>query len=334
MKNLAVICVTDNGEKIANKIKEKMNSKLNVSIYSREIVKNKKINNIMKDIFCSVDFIVFISSTGIAVRSIASFIKNKKYDPGIIAIDNSAKYAISLLSGHLGGANEITLELSKVLGTQAVITTATDNLGIVAPDVYAKENDLVISNMGICKNIAASLVNGGKVGFLDESQLYLLPKGYEKYNDKEKYDALLVVTRKAKVILDVENSHVLRLIPKDIVIGIGCKKNYPCDTMSCNVKSKLTEMNIDSRAVSKIGTAWVKKDEKAIEALALELGCKLEVFSKDDISLVHNNYKGSDFVFKTIGVRGVCEPCVELMKATIIMNKVNINGMTMCIGRV
>ncbi len=119
------------------------------SAYKKNCFKNEDFNfkEIVKKSFQFYDAIIFISSTGIAVRAISPFIQSKHKDPAVIVIDSTGKYVISLLSGHLGGANELTEKIAKIIGAEPVITTATDNLNIKAPDIIAKENDLVIENL-------------------------------------------------------------------------------------------------------------------------------------------------------------------------------------------
>jgi cobalt-precorrin 5A hydrolase len=118
------------------------------------------------------------------------------------------------------------------------------------------------------------------------------------------------------------------------VLGIGCRKNFSAKEMQQTVLNMLIESNIDIRAIKSITTVDVKKDEFAIRELVDYLKCNLDIFTIDDIKAIQHKFCGSDFVEKTIGVRAVCEPCVELSGAKIIKNKMKLNGMTLCIGEV
>lgn len=325
---LAIICVTEEGHRISENIKKTYNA----HVYRREEVKKLGIKEVTKIAFESYNFIIFISSTGIAVRSIAPYVKSKTEDPGILVIDNSSNYVISLLSGHIGGANELTESIAKILNARAIITTATDNLGLEAPDMVAKKNNLVIDNMKTCKDVAAFLVHGYDVGFLDEEGLIDVPKGYIPYNHntRDKVKALILVTNKDKV--EDYGIPVLKLIKKNIVLGIGCKKDYPENKIMEKTFETLRVYNIDKRAIKAIGTAWVKAEERAIITLSKNLNCEMRTFTKEEIQRVHLNYKGSDFVEKNIGVRAVCEPSVELLGGNMITDKLSLDGMTLCIG--
>lgn len=326
---IAIISVTKNGDSNSLVLKEKLQEfSENIKIYFKSEVKTLGLNNVCKEAMTSYEAVIFISSTGIAVRGIAPFIKSKDKDPAVVVVDNSSKYAISLLSGHLGGANELTALVSETLGAEAIITTATDNLNIKAPDLFAKENNLIIDSLKDCKDIAALLVEGKKVAFYDEDNKLDIPKGYR--DSLEGVDGVMYVTNK----LNLNTSKkTLKLIRKNIVLGIGCRKDYDEDTMEKTVFEVLEKYNLDIRSVKVIGTVEIKAEEKAILRLQKRLSCDLNIFSIDDIRKVEHKYEGSDFVRKTIGVGSVCEPSVELSGAEILIDKLKLNGMTLCIGK-
>lgn len=326
----AVITFTENGDRIA----EILASKFDIDLYSKKKQSDFNFAQVSKKVMESYCGIIFISSTGIAVRAIAPYIKSKDVDPAVIVIDNSCNYVISLLSGHLGGANELTLEVSSLLVAQPIITTATDNLGISAPDMIAKDNGLIIEDLKKAKDIAALLVDGKKVGFFDEKGIVQIPTGYS--SNLEDISGLLYICSSECIDkqIDVHFVPTLKLIRKNIVLGIGCRKDFPVDKMKQTVLRILKEYNIDSRAIKYITTVTVKRDEIAIVELVDYLKCQLKIFTIGDIKLIQHKFCGSDFVEKTIGARAVCEPCVELCEARIKINKMKLDGMTLCIGEV
>ena len=118
--------------------------------------------------FSADDGILFVGACGIAVRSIAPYVASKKSDPAVLVIDECGKFVISLLSGHLGGANELALTASKILNAQAVVTTATDLHERFAVDIFAKKNGCDIMNMTAAKEVSAAVLAGEKVGFYSE----------------------------------------------------------------------------------------------------------------------------------------------------------------------
>jgi cobalt-precorrin 5A hydrolase len=312
------------GDLIADKIENSIKIKL-FSKYRSEAFDMK---SSVKEAMENYKAVIFISSTGIAVRSIAPYINTKLTDPAVIVIDCTGKFVISLLSGHLGGANRLTLQIAKIIKAQPVITTASDNIGFEAPDVLAQENNLVITDMDIEKDIAALLVNNKKVAFIDEDKEILCPMGYVEAIDEAA--GAIFVTNKLNI-----NSSVpyLKLIRKNLVIGIGCKKNYPFEKMYAKLEEAFIQNNLDIRAIKTIATVEVKKDEEAILKLKKALDCHLDIWSIEQIRKIEWKFEGSAFVKKTIGVKAVCEPCVELSNGKIIVEKLALDGMTLCIGK-
>ncbi len=326
----AVITFTEKGDEIA----ETLASSFDIDLYSKKKQKNFNFTKVSKKVMESYRGIIFISSTGIAVRAIAPYVKSKDLDPAVVVIDNSCTYVISLLSGHLGGANELTLEVSRVLKAKPIITTATDNLGITAPDMVAKNNGLIIDDLKKSKDIAALLVAGKKIGFFDEKGIILTPTGYS--SSLEDISGLLCVCNKESINREILADIIptLKLIRRNIVLGIGCRKDFPTEKMQQTVIRILKEYSIDIRAIKFIATVTLKKDEVAINDLANYFRCQLKIFTIEDIRLIQYKFCGSDFVEQTIGVRAVCEPCVELSGGKIIKNKMKLDGMTLCIGEV
>ena len=154
--------------------------------------------------------VIFISSTGIAVRAIAPFLEGKDKDPGVVVVDLSSKYAINILSGHLGGGNELTLKVAQILNVQPIITTATDNLGIIAPDVLAKDNDLIIEDLKKAKYIASLLVDEKTIGIKDDYNIIKISKGYEKI--QELRENCIWITHNLKLIIIMNLITILSLI--------------------------------------------------------------------------------------------------------------------------
>lgn len=326
----AVITFTHKGDQIA----EILALTFNIDLYSKKRQSDFNFKEVSKKVMENYKIIIFIGSTGIAVRGIAPYIKSKDIDPAVLVIDNSCNYIISLLSGHLGGANEITLKISNLLGAKPIITTATDNLGISAPDMIAKDNGLIIEDLKKAKDITSLLVEGKKIGFFDEKGIIKTPAGYS--SNLEDISGVLYVSNCESINSSLVGriKPTLKLIRKNIVLGIGCRKNFEVEKMHQAVLRMLKEYNIDIRSIKSITTVDVKKDEFAIKALVDYFKCNFEIFTTDDIRTIQHKFCGSDFVEKTIGVRAVCEPCVELSGARIIINKMKLDGMTLCIGEV
>jgi cobalt-precorrin 5A hydrolase len=330
---LAAVTFTKQGEKIVEKLKEY----IHVQHYSKENQEDFNVKTLGAILMEGYEGIIFIGATGIAVRIIAPYIKSKDKDPAVIVIDNECRFVISLLSGHLGGANELALQLSSILKAQPVITTATDSLGIEAPDMIAVKKHCVIENLTTAKEAAALLVRGEKVAFFSDLDSGYFPAGYVPYSEnvKDEIKALVSVTNKKELAIYKELSMEvknLKLIKKNIVLGIGCRKDYSSEKMQSFVERMLEGYNLDNRAVKLITTVEVKKNEKAILELAEYFRCPIKICTLEEIKTVQHKFKGSDFVEKTLGIRAVCEPCVDLCGARILFEKAVCEGMTLCVG--
>lgn len=268
-------------------------------------------------------------------------------------VDVCNKFSISLVSGHLGGANDLALNISKILNNTPVITTATDNMNILAPDVIAKNNNLVIDSLKIAKVIASRLVNNEEVYFKDDKNKISCPKGYTQVdeiksnmlwitnkvnnNDNSKNNYSKMCNKENDEIGNKEaglndESTILKLVRKDIVLGIGCRRNTESKKMYEFVTETLKEKNIDLRAVNLIASVDVKSDEEAILSLKQFLNCDIRFFTRDEIATIEDKYEGSEFVKKSIGVSAVSEPVIELAGANIIIKKIKKDGMTLAIG--
>lgn len=326
---IAAVTFTRQGEKIVEKLREN----IEIQHYCKENQEDFNVKTLGAKLMEEYEGIIFIGAAGIAVRTIAPYIKSKDKDPAVIVIDNESRFVISLLSGHLGGANELALYLSSILEAQPVITTATDSLGIEAPDMIAIKNCCVIESLTVAKEVAAALVRGEKVAFYSDLDTDYIPAGYVPYTEdvKDQIKALVYLTNKKKSPM-LKEVKTLKLIKKDIVLGIGCRKDYSSDKMQNFVERMLDHHNLDSRSVKLITTVEVKKNEKAILELAEYFKCPIKNWSLEEIKTVQYKFKGSDFVEKTLGVRAVCEPCVDLCGARILVEKAACEGMTLCIG--
>lgn len=268
-------------------------------------------------------------ATGIVVRSIAPYIKNKTDDPAVIAMDELGTYAISLLSGHLGGANELALELEKIIGTKAVITTASDIHGVLAVDMFAKQNKLIIDNMEDAKVLTAMLLNGKNILQLNET-LKSIPTSYVSNLD-EKADGQILITHKQQY---VEAVPTVKLLAKNIVLGIGCRKNVAGKDIIEFITDSLNQLNIDKRCICNIGSVDIKAEEAGIIETAKHFNVNFNCIRKEEIEEIESLFSGSDFVKKTIGVSCVCEPVAAIIggkKGKFLLNKTIRNGITLAI---
>ncbi|MDR2344076.1 MAG: hypothetical protein LBD86_06050, partial [Spirochaetaceae bacterium] len=170
--------------------------------------------------FRGADALLFVGAAGIAVRLIAPFVHSKLSDPAVIVLDESGRWVIPLLGGHIGGGNELALELAAFLGAEAVITTATDIHGVFAVDLWAGKQDLAISSMEKAKRVSATLLKGGEVRLLSDYPIEGRPPAGIVYGQGggDGFGILVSMRR-----LD-GGTAMLQLIPRRVYVGIGCRK--------------------------------------------------------------------------------------------------------------
>ena len=291
--------------------------------------------------FAESDAIIFIGACGIAVRSIAPFVSSKKTDPAIVVIDEQGKFAISLLSGHIGGANELTEEISNLLHATPVITTATDINNKLAVDVFAKTNGCYISDMTMAKEISAALVNGNSVGFASDfpwvgeipKELQLLD---EEDETKEKPEMGIYVTNS---YMKHPFVHTLYLVPKIITLGVGCKKDTPAETVEKVVRKACDELLIPSVSMELVTSIDLKKEEQGILEYCKERNLPFETYSAEQLKEVEGSFAESKFVEETTGVDNVCERSAILgsskhgEKSNLILRKYAEDGVTAALAR-
>ncbi len=280
------------------------------------------LSGLVGEIWDEYEALVFISSVGIAVRMTAPYIRSKLTDPAVTAIDENGRFAVSVLSGHIGRANILTETLAERIGAVPVITTATDTGGRFSPDCFAAANSLVITDMDMAKTIAAASARGEKIHF----------GGYPvrgcKPSAKGKYGIYIADDESKK---PYENTLVL--LPKNIVIGVGCRRDTDPGKMYIFTKQVLLSANIDIRRVRYIASIDIKRDEKAILDLAGAFSAECLFFTADELNAVSGAFAPSDFVSQVTGTDNVCERSVCAAGAEIIIHKTAQDGMTAAVGK-
>ncbi|MGL5123297.1 MAG: cobalt-precorrin 5A hydrolase [Fusobacteriaceae bacterium] len=271
----------------------------------------------LEDKFLKYDAHIFVMATGIVVRKISCMLKNKDVDPAIIVIDENINFAISLVSGHLGRANELTQKISEKLKITPIITTSTDITGKIAVDTLAEKLNGQLKSLKTAKEVTSYIVDGKKVSIL-------LPKNIIKNGS---VDGLILVSNR-------EDIKITQIYPKNIILGIGCKKGISKEIILDGINEILKISNISLKSIKHIATVDVKKDEIGLLEVTKFLNCELIVIDREKIKTVDNKFLGSDFVRKTIGVGSVSEPCALLssnQNGEFLVQKYKKNGVTISI---
>ena len=261
--------------------------------------------------------LIFVGAAGIAVRSIAHFVKDKLSDPPVIVTDELGRFVIPLLSGHMGGANELAAEISAACGAVPVITTATDINGAFSVDLFAKENGLGIDNREGIAKVSASALEGKPVTI-----------SIKNYPPSEPVDVLISDE-------DIPGAASIRLCPKKYALGIGCRRGKTFEEISEAAGAVLDEYGIKLSELGCIATIDVKKDEEGLKQLSQAWRVPLITFDADILAAVPGEFTRSETVLEAVGVDNVCERAAVLAAgrgAELIVKKTALNGVTAAVA--
>lgn len=288
--------------------------------------------------FDKADALIYIGACGIAVRSIAPFVKSKKTDPAVLVIDECGKFVISLLSGHLGGANALALEAAKLLGAIPVITTATDLHRRFAVDVFAARNGCAIGPMTAAKEVSAALLAGEPVGFYSDFPWEgELPEGLQRWEASDNQeDGLPRAGIAVSIRQDCRPFPVtVQVIPRIVTLGIGCRRGKESSEILRIASRCLEEADISSEALEGLASIDLKKEEPGLLALAEEWKLPFTVFSPEELEQLPGAFSASSFVRSVTGVDNVCERSAVLGSGNgmLIRKKTGADGVTTALAQ-
>ncbi|HWR43303.1 cobalt-precorrin 5A hydrolase [Sporomusa sp.] len=349
---LAVISVTNKGAELAASTAPRLGPDVDIYVKTgRNPIHSPHtydcLSDLVREIFSLYDGLIFIMATGIVVRVIAPYVRDKRLDPAVVVMDDGGNFAVSLLSGHIGGANDLTRLISTAAGATAVITTATDVANLPAADVLAVKLDLAIEPFCALKMINSAIVNGDRVDFFIDKAL----AGYEHYMClaakqgisladidelacQDRYDAAVIITDRE---LNIDKPH-LYLRPGSLAIGLGCRRGATSGEILAAINQACREVGRSFKSVAVIGSTVVKEDEIGLLAAAQQLEVPIEFFTNEQLARCIEQYKLSlsDFVNEKIGVGNVCEPAAILtgQSSNLLLTKTKYPKVTVAIAPV
>lgn len=309
----------------------------------------ERLSEILPDLWREAFLLIFVMAAGIVVRQIASLIQRKDCDPAVLVLDEKGQFVISLLSGHLGGANAWTQELADRLGAQPVITTATDVHGLIAPDEYARRLVWTVEPLSGVKSVNRYLLDKGQLKIW--SEIHLSPehplkkdKHYYFVSAEEKETAQIWVTPfsrplrgKEKIPNEKEEKLPwLILVPRALCIGVGSRRGISKEKVLEAIQASLTKIKATDQSILGIFSIDIKQNEAGIVEAAQELGVPFQSFTASEIQNAVNRQElsRSEFVKEKIGVDGVCEAASLLgtKQGELILPKQIRNGVTVAIS--
>ncbi|MCI1960038.1 MAG: cobalamin biosynthesis protein [Clostridia bacterium] len=330
---VSIISFTENGSMINRKLGRNLQRKgYNAKSYSIEkyakkygLISMSKLSEWTKTAFDMSDIILFIGAVGIAVRAVAPYIKDKFTDPAVIVVDEKALYTIPIIGGHMGGANEFSKIISDTLGSQLIITTATDINHKFAVDVFAKKNELNMLEKDMTKEISSEILSGKKVAYIcDVYNGEKLPDGLTKNGKCDTCVCVSIYTNKSNC------KNTIHLVPRKVHIGIGCRKDTEKEKLLCFVTSCLKKGHIFEQAVSSVSSIDIKHGEKGLIDFAADKKWPLYFFSAEKLNTAKGKFSSSVFVKNITGTDNVCERAAVLASngGEIIIKKISHDGMT------
>lgn len=334
-RRIHIISFTSQGNERALKLKEQIVNRLpewDITVYSKKVPEQHNEPNVKvhtdsiyvsnlkewtKNQFAEGNGIIFVGAMGIAVRTIASFVKDKLTDSPVLVMDEAGQFVIPLLSGHVGGANEIAGQIAEVIGAVPVITTATDVQGKLAIDVFSKKNNMAIGNREGIGKVSAKVLENKKL---------TLTVALEYQNQVDVAIASKVDSKRA----------LLTLVPREYVIGIGCKKDKAPEELEAFVECYLRERKISWEQVWALASIDKKKDEVAMIALSKNRNVPFYTYDAKTLMQQEGSYTAFSFVEQQVGVDNVCERAARAGcegNGQLIWTKHAHNGMTIAIAK-
>lgn len=342
-KHIAVWAITPKGALLAKELAHKLprttlllSTKLESDFEPDETF--ERLGDALALIFDRFDAHIFIMSTGIVVRLIGAHLKHKTSDPAVVVVDESARFAISLTSGHLGGANRLARDVAAVCGATPVITTATDVNNLPAIDLMAQARGLEIENPAAIKIVGMAILKGETVAIFDPRG-FLAASGENKINWQKLTSGADFADKTAGVFIDdvkiplPDSTLVLR--PPTLAVGIGCNRGTNRDEIDTFLNKVFEQNNLALGSIKTIASIDLKKDEQGLLALANKYQRELKFYTNQQLDRVKGIKTPSAMVEKHTGAKSVCEAAAILAagKSRLIVTKKKTPNVTVAIAR-
>lgn len=338
----AIYALTASGAEIARSLKKKLDGAILflparlADIESGELA-FEKIADCVKQNFFKFEGHIFFAATGIVVRAIAPLIKSKTNDPAIVVVDPEGSFAISLLSGHLGGANALARQVAHILGGQAVITTATDNAEKPGLDILADLAGMKIENISALPRISRAILEDEPVPVYDPEN-WLWPelenwphlfKQVDQITDEHAGRHLVWVGFEAAAT--DENWLVLR--PPCLTVGLGCNRGTSADEIDTLLEESFRSAQLSPASIRALATVDIKQDEDGLLDLAKNRGVEIIFFTPEELNKIKVP-NPSQTVKDIIGASSICEAAAILaaQNGRLILEKQKSQNATMAVA--
>jgi cobalt-precorrin 5A hydrolase len=354
--DIAVVAITRLGVETSQKIQRCLEAAgLAATVYAPKkysqsgvVVMEKNIGDFIKDIYSKVDAVVAVMATGIIIRSVAPLLESKLTDPAVVGVDASGKFVISLLSGHLGGANQLSRLIAEGIGATPVITTASDVMGKQSVDELAKQLHLAIRNPDSLVAVNSAIVNEDRIvvvlvgevklpiSTLGGFEVKTADNGLEALDIINRYDAGIIVTNEPLAIAKFVKPFTILKI-KRIVVGLGARRDASAENILKAVNQVIDKLHLPLARIDRYATVDIKRSSKPMIEAVEKLGAPLEFLTVEELRGVVNEDLSPDsaMVQEKIGVGGVCERAALLVagnNSKLILKKTKLNGVTVAVA--
>jgi cobalt-precorrin 5A hydrolase len=305
-------------------------------------VYRESLKSLVERLWHEVEGLVCIMATGIVVRIISPLLQGKDKDPAVVVMDDAGKFAVSLLSGHLGGANELAEKCALRIGSTAVITTATDVHGLPSFDMLAKDHGWIIDDLSRIRVLNTLLLENSEIAVVDPTGLverYFSGRGKLSFHAdfacalQSGAQGFLFVTNRI-LSPEVQSSDILILRPGNLVLGIGCNSGTDAGEIEAVVRLNLQKLLLSEKSVKCIATAAAKRDEEGLLTFADKNSIPVVFFENSELNGIKTPSPPSQYALDAIGAAGVAEPAALLASGngTLILKKVKSGNVTLAIA--
>jgi cobalt-precorrin 5A hydrolase / precorrin-3B C17-methyltransferase len=274
------------------------------------------------------DGIVLFLAAGAAVRLVAPLLADKRYDPGVVCVDDAGRFAVALVGGHGGGANALAGRVADTLGATPVVTTASDALGVPALDLFGTKLGLKLEKGSDLAAVGAALVSGERVTLVSERRWPLGPLPENIVRSEEPESPLILISDRLLKVL--RPAVVYR--PPSLIVGVGCSRGAKVSEILDLIRSSLAEAKLSEKSVALLASIEAKSDEAGLLAAAEELGVPLRFYAAEELSAMEAP-NPSPVVEEAVGTPSVAEASVLASGAELVVEKLKSENATVAVGR-
>lgn len=276
-------------------------------------------------LFQWADAMVFVGSIGIAVREIAPHVKNKLIDPAVVDVDELGRFVVPLLSGHIGGGNELAVNMAAALGAVPVVTTATDINKKFSVDAWAARQGLFITNMNAAKAVSAAILERDIPLKSDLPIVTGLPSGVVEGESGDV--GICISCFKQKPF-----EETLLLVPPMLHLGIGCRRGTPAEQIASAVDFVLQEHGIHPKAIKQVTSIDLKRDETGLNEFCAGRKWPTVFYCAQELNDVPGEFTPSPCVLRVTGVDNVCERSAMIGAERLLVPKTIHNSVTVAVA--